>query len=473
MELFRLFGKIVVDNSEANEEIDESTKKASESSSKMSDSFKKIGAAVATYLTLDAIKTFGAGILTAAADASAASSQFAQVFGEFESQASNSLSKLAAEGGISENRLKGSFTQIAAFAKTSGMDTESSLSLSERAMRAVADSAAFYDRSIEDTTESLQSFLKGNYENDAALGLSATETTRNAAANKLYGKSFNDLSESQKQLTLLQMVEDANKLSGAMGQAARESDTWSNVTGNLKQTWTDFQAVLGAYVLPKAVGVVKSLAEHVTKLAEKIPDVVAWFDKYKGVLAGVATAIGIVKAAIIAQTAVQAIQAAMNAAEVTSLGALIALKIQSANASVMVIENAERFGLSQLHQLRGRVGRGASQSHCVLVTDYKLSEDTRKRMEIMTSSNDGFEIAEADLKLRGPGDMEGTQQSGIAFDLKIANLARDEQLLQYVREVARKVIDIDPNHDNPDYRVVWERLRTIKNMKNWNWGAIS
>lgn len=152
---------------------------------------------------------------------------------------------------------------------------------------------------------------------------------------------------------------------------------------------------------------------------------------------------------------------------------VIEVGVDVPNASVMVIENAERFGLSQLHQLRGRVGRGASQSYCVLVTDYKLSEDTRKRMEIMTTSNDGFEIAEADLKLRGPGDMEGTQQSGIAFDLKIANLARDEQLLQYVREIARGVIDADPTQDNPLYRVVWERLRTIKNMKNWNWGAIS
>jgi ATP-dependent DNA helicase RecG len=152
---------------------------------------------------------------------------------------------------------------------------------------------------------------------------------------------------------------------------------------------------------------------------------------------------------------------------------VIEVGVDVPNASVMVIENAERFGLSQLHQLRGRVGRGASQSYCVLVTDYKLSEDTRKRMEIMTTSNDGFEIAEADLKLRGPGDMEGTQQSGIAFDLKIANLARDEQLLQLVREVARGVIDADPAHDNPAYRMVWERLRTIKNMKNWNWGAIS
>ena len=152
---------------------------------------------------------------------------------------------------------------------------------------------------------------------------------------------------------------------------------------------------------------------------------------------------------------------------------VIEVGVDVPNASVMVIENAERFGLSQLHQLRGRVGRGASQSFCILVTDYKLSEDTRKRMEIMTTSNDGFEIAEADLKLRGPGDMEGTQQSGIAFDLKIANLSRDEQLLKFVREVARAVVAADPQCNSAQYRVVWEQLRRIKSMNNRNWGAIS
>ena len=274
MELFKLLGKIVIENSEANEEIDVSTKKASDASGKISGAFKKVGAAVATYFAVDKIKDFGLGCLTAAADANAAASQFTQVFGDLEGKAGKSLSGIANEAGISENRLKGSFTQIAAFAKTTGMDTENALGLSERAMIAVADSAAFYDRSIEDTTESLQSFLKGNYENDAALGLSATETTRNAAANKLYGKSFNELSESQKQLTLLQMVEDANKASGAIGQAARESDTWTNVNGNLKQSWTDFQAVIGSYVLPTAVNWVKSLAEKVSGLTEKVPAVV-------------------------------------------------------------------------------------------------------------------------------------------------------------------------------------------------------
>ncbi|MBQ2367207.1 MAG: ATP-dependent DNA helicase RecG, partial [Bacteroidaceae bacterium] len=152
---------------------------------------------------------------------------------------------------------------------------------------------------------------------------------------------------------------------------------------------------------------------------------------------------------------------------------VIEVGVDVPNSTIMVIENAERFGLSQLHQLRGRVGRGANQSYCILVTDYKLSDDTRKRMEIMTGSNDGFEIAEADLKLRGPGDIEGTQQSGIAFDLKIANLAKDEQLLQYVRDIARDIVDNDPDCSREENRVLWRRLEEIRRRNNRNWGAIS
>ena len=161
MELFKLIGKIVIEGDEAQDEIDATKKKASDAGDGISGAFKKIGGAIAAYLTVDAIKNFGAGCLTAAADANAAASQFSQVFGELESKAGSSLSKIANEAGISENRVKGSFTQIAAFAKTTGMDTETALGLSERALVAVADSAAFYDRSLEDTTESLQSFLKG------------------------------------------------------------------------------------------------------------------------------------------------------------------------------------------------------------------------------------------------------------------------------------------------------------------------
>ena len=269
MDLFKLVGKIAIDSAEAEENIKNTTKQAKGASEGIGSSFKKVGAAVGTYLAVDKIKDFGLACINAAADANAANSQFTQVFGDLESKAKSSLAGIADETGIVENRMKGSYTQIAAFAKTSGMDTESALSLSNRAMRAVADSAAFYDRSLEDTTESLQSFLKGNFENDAALGLSATETTRNAAANKLYGKSFKDLSESQKQLTLLQMVEDANKTSGALGQAARESNTWTNQTGNLKQAWTDFQSVLGQPILQGVVNIVGGLAQKITGLTEK------------------------------------------------------------------------------------------------------------------------------------------------------------------------------------------------------------
>lgn len=151
---------------------------------------------------------------------------------------------------------------------------------------------------------------------------------------------------------------------------------------------------------------------------------------------------------------------------------VIEVGVNVPNASVMVVENAERFGLSQLHQLRGRVGRGSDQSFCILVTSYKLAEETRKRLEIMVRTNDGFEIAEADLKFRGPGDLEGTQQSGVAFDLKIADLARDGQLLQHVRNIAHEIIENDPNGIDPENRILWEQLRTLRKT-NVNWASIS
>ena len=151
---------------------------------------------------------------------------------------------------------------------------------------------------------------------------------------------------------------------------------------------------------------------------------------------------------------------------------VIEVGVNVPNASVMVIMDAQRFGLSQLHQLRGRVGRGAKQSYCILVTGYKLSEETRKRIDIMCETNDGFRIAEADLKLRGPGDLEGTQQSGIAFDLKIANIARDGQLVQMAREVAQKIIESDPLGENPAHQILWQRLKALRKT-NVNWAAIS
>ena len=151
---------------------------------------------------------------------------------------------------------------------------------------------------------------------------------------------------------------------------------------------------------------------------------------------------------------------------------VIEVGVNVPNASVMVILDAQRFGLSQLHQLRGRVGRGYDQSYCILVTNYKLSEETRKRIDIMCDTNDGFRIAEADLKLRGPGDLEGTQQSGMAFDLKIANIARDGQLVQLARTEAQAIIDADPQCEHPQNSLLWNRLRELKKT-HINWAAIS
>ena len=163
---------------------------------------------------------------------------------------------------------------------------------------------------------------------------------------------------------------------------------------------------------------------------------------------------------------------AANRSQILVSTTVIEVGVNVPNASVMVIESAERFGLSQLHQLRGRVGRGADQSFCILMTGYKLSEETRKRMDIMTRSTDGFEIAEADLKLRGPGDLEGTQQSGLPFSLKIANLGRDGQILQFARQVAEAILADDPLLEKQESFILNKQLKKLASEK-MNWSMIS
>lgn len=216
----------------------------------------------------------GKEALEAAAQMQASNAQFTTVFGDMEIQAREALNAIGQEMDIVPERLQGSFTQMASFAKTSGLDTAEALDLTSRATRAAADGAAFYDKSIESVTESLQSFLKGNFANDAA-------------ANKLYGKSFKDLSEAQKQLTLLQMVEDGNKLSGALGQAARESDGLENVMGNLKQAGTNALSAIGQPLLEMMIPVFQTLATIVKGVAElfnSLPDPVKDFIVILGVV---------------------------------------------------------------------------------------------------------------------------------------------------------------------------------------------
>lgn len=234
----------------------------------------------------------GKEALEAAAQMQASNAQFTTVFGDMETQAREALNAIGQEMDIVPERLQGSFTQMASFAKTSGLDTAQALDLTSRATRAAADGAAFYDKSIESVTESLQSFLKGNFANDAALGISATETTRNAAANKLYGKSFKDLSEAQKQLTLLQMVEDGNKLSGALGQAARESDGLENVMGNLKQAGTNALSAIGQPLLEMMIPVFQTLATIVKGVAELFSSLPAPVKDFIVILGVVLTIVG-------------------------------------------------------------------------------------------------------------------------------------------------------------------------------------
>lgn len=225
-----------------------------------------LGKTIKTAFNTAMIAAFGKAVIDSAADVKAAGAQFEQTFGEMQDAAEAAIDRVAKPADIISERLRGSATSIYAFAKTAKMETSTAMTFMEDALRAAADSAAYYDRSIEDTTKTLQSFLKGNYENDAALGLSATETTRNAKAMQLYGKSFKNLSEAQKQITLLEMVKEANALSGAMGQAAREADGWANVTGNLSEAWKQFLGVVGQPVLQLVVPVIQQITASLQQL---------------------------------------------------------------------------------------------------------------------------------------------------------------------------------------------------------------
>lgn len=229
----------------------------------------------------------GKQAIDAAADVKAANAQFQQTFGELEGRATSALKSISDETGVAVTRLQGGYTALYAFTKSVGGDQETALNIAQRALTAAADSAAYYDRSLEDTTETLQSFLKGNYENDAALGIAATETTRNAKANELYAKSFKDLTEAQKVDTLLAMVEAGNAASGALGQAAREADAWTNVTGELSEAWKQFLAQLGGPILTGLTPMIQGITEALKGMTE-----VKSFEKLAGEVESVTVGMG-------------------------------------------------------------------------------------------------------------------------------------------------------------------------------------
>lgn len=273
MEVFKLIGSIFIKNKDANDEIDKTTEKARKSASDIGNSMKVIGDKMSSVgakmmpVTL-AIAGVGTVAVKSSAEMKALNSQFEQTFGELQGQASDAMNRVASESGILQTRLQGVGTSIYAFAKSSGADSAEAMSLMETALRATADASAYYDRSLEDTSESLMSFLKGNFANDAQLGVSCTETTRNAKAMELFGQKYNDLSEIQKQQTLLKMVTDAQALSGAMGQAQRESDGFENVTGNLNESLKILGAELGEVLLPTVVKVIQKVTGIIQKFSQ-------------------------------------------------------------------------------------------------------------------------------------------------------------------------------------------------------------
>lgn len=289
-ELFTLIGKIAIDNNAANNSIDDTTGRAEKSEGRISGAFKKIGAAAIAAFSISSVIAFGQACVETAAAIQASNSQFQQTFtvgGEdLTATAKNVINEIANVSGILATRLQDSGTKIYSFAKASGADSAEAMELMDGALRTAADSAAYYDVSLEQATETLQSFLKGNFENDAALGVSATEATRNAKAMELFGQEYNNLTEIQKQQTLLKMVTDAQSVSGAMGQAAREADGWENVTGNLKEAWKQFQGVLGTPVLKAVVPIIKGITDGISTLTDKLNLSSGSFDSVKEKISG-------------------------------------------------------------------------------------------------------------------------------------------------------------------------------------------
>ena len=291
MELFKLLGTIAISGADiAKDDIDGISDRAEKFGDKLVDVGNKIsnfGGKLTAGLSVP-LTALGTLSVKAAADVKAANSQFEQTFGDLQGTASDAISRIAEDAGILDVRLKGVGTSIYAFAKSSGAESSEAMALMEEALKATADAAAYYDRSLDDTSESLMSFLKGNYANDAALGVSCTETTRNAKAMELFGKKFNDLSEIEKQKTLLKMVTDAQELSGAMGQAARESDGFENVMGNLKESARMLAAEFGEVLLPKVI----ALMQKATELLQKFNGMDEGTKKLILTIGGIAIAIG-------------------------------------------------------------------------------------------------------------------------------------------------------------------------------------
>lgn len=338
------------------EDTDDATEKVTEGFTVMKGALADL-VADGLRKAFDATKEFAKGMIDSAAEVKAANSQFTQTFGDLEKDATTAIQKISESTGILDTRLKNTGAGIYAFARSSGASTEEAMSLMQTALVATADSAAYYDRSLEESAETLQSFLKGNFANDAALGVSATEFTRNAKATELFGKKYNDLSEIQKQQTLLKMVTDAQELSGAMGQAAREADGWENVQGNLNEAWKQFQAKVGTPFLEALIPVIQDLTsgfkewadtvdwdafgEKIESALTKVKDIGMWIIDNKDTiiagLAGIGTAMLVMNVANMINGVVKAFKAFKLAQEGATVAQWLLNVAMSANPIGLII----------------------------------------------------------------------------------------------------------------------------------------
>lgn len=343
MELFKLFGTLGLNGvSETNRDIDDTVDNAEGGSNKMVSAFKKIGTAVATYFAADKIIAFGKEIVNASAEVDAETSAFEQIMGNYTEQAAAKMNKIADATGMVNTRLTPYMTSMTAKFKGLGYDITDATDYASRGLNLAADAAAFWDKSLDDSMSHLNSFINGSYEGGEAIGLFANDTQMAAYAVKTSliseTKEWANLDEATKQATRLEYAENMFKASGAVGQAAKEAGQYANVQANLTEKWRQFKAQIGQPLLQNVViPAMDKLSGIVDKLSPAFEALVKWVKENKTLLAGLAIVVGVVTTAIALQNTVQAIKAAMNATEAASLGALIAMKIADAAATMAAL----------------------------------------------------------------------------------------------------------------------------------------
>lgn len=356
----------------------------------------------------------GKEAVEAAAAIRAENAQFEQTFLGIEKTARESLNSIADETGITASRMQASYTSIYAFTKSIGADTDMALDISSRAMIVAADSAAYFDKSIEEVTETLQSFIKGNYENDAALNVSATEATRNAAAMERYAKSFDKLNETQRADVLLSMVENVNKLSGAYGQAAREADSWGNVTGELSEAGRQFLGVIGDPILESITPIIQGITDALNKyvvLRNSIEGTNPLADETSAMqLAAEQTAAAVNQLGIEYEEAREAARQSLDA----QIGLFDKLVLQSNIGAKTIIENwqSQRAAFSQYAEnLQKAVNMGLDEA---LVQ--QLSDGSTESMSILNAlvNDTGVNVDEINAEFQGVSKARDTVASTMA-----------------------------------------------------------